>query len=325
MPPAPRLVCLGNLSLDNVVQPGIASSSGMTHSARAGGDALYGVLAARLVLPETAMLAPVGRDLPPDMAALLASYGLSPEAMPRRDRPTLRNRIVYETHDRRVVTLLSEDADFEVLSPRSADMPEHYWAADAFMILAMTLEAQRDLVQGCRSRTRALVALDPQEEYVEGNVEAILDLITRVDVFMPSLDEVRRLLGHAEPARAARQLAARGPGIVVVKMGAEGSLIHQAATGRDIVMPAYPVRPFDATGAGDAYCSAFMAALVTMPGDPLRAGAAGAVAASYAVGGYGIDGLVAASAADLGARLEHWSGFRSIRAKCPWTRNTPEP
>ncbi len=265
------------------------------------------MLAARLVLPETEMLAPVGRDLPPDLDALLASYGLSSQAMPRRDRPTLRNRIVYQSHDRRVVTLLSDEADFELLSPRCADMPARYWAADAFMILAMTLDAQRDLVEGCRARTRALLALDPQEEYVEGNVEAILDLVARVDVFMPSLDEVRRLLGHAEPARAARQLAARGPGIVVVKMGAEGSLIHQAGTGRDIVMPAYPVRPLDTTGAGDAYCSAFMAALVTKPGDVRHAAAAGAVAASYAVGGYGIEGLLAASATDFGSRLERWS------------------
>ena len=316
MSPAPRLVCLGNLSLDDVAQPGGLQRVGVAHPGVAGGDALYGVLAARLVLPGTAMLAPVGRDLPPDIDALLASYGLSSEGMPRRDRPTLRNRIVYETHDRRVVTLLSEAADFELLSPRSADMPARYWAADAFMILAMTLDAQRDLVEGCRARagTRpgALVALDPQEEYIEGNVEAILDLVARVDVFMPSLDEVRRLLGHAEPARAARQLAALGPGIVVVKMGAEGSLIHQVSTGRDIVMPAYPVRPLDTTGAGDAYCSAFMASLVTMPDDLPRAAAAGAVAASYAVCGYGIDGLASANAADFGMRLEHW--LKRLRA-----------
>ncbi len=302
MTPAPRLVCLGNLSLDDIVQP-----DGTKQPGRAGGDALYGVLAARLVLPQTAMLAPVGRDLPAEMEALLASYGLSSEAMPRRDRPGLRNRIVYQSHDSRVVTLLSQAADFEVLSPHADDMPARYWAAEAFMILAMTLDAQRDLVEGCRTHTRALVALDPQEEYVDGNVAAILDLVARVDVFMPSLDEVRRLLGHAEAARAARQLAARGPGIVVIKMGAEGSLIHQAATGRDIVMPAYPVRPLDTTGAGDAYCSAFMAALVTTPGDLAGAAEAAAVAASYAVGGHGIDGLVSANTGDFTARLDHWS------------------
>jgi hypothetical protein len=62
----PPLICCGNLTLDDVVLP-----DGTEQPCSVGGDALYGVLAARLFLPEAQMLAPVGHDLPPHVWALM--------------------------------------------------------------------------------------------------------------------------------------------------------------------------------------------------------------------------------------------------------------
>lgn len=300
-PPDPKLVCLGNFTLDDIVQP-----DGSEHPSCIGGDALYGVLAARLWQPLSEMVAPVGRDLPARMRLMIEAAGLSQDGLPLRDCPTLHNRFVYETQDRRVVTLLSDEADFETLSPRGVDMPARYWNAGAFMILAMTLAAQQDLVASCRARGNAVVALDPQEEYVAGNEAAIQDLVSRVDVFMPSLDEVRRLLGHDDAPRAARQFAALGPRIVVVKMGAMGCLVHDAASDRDIAMPARPVIPIDTTGGGDAFCCGFMAALVEAPLDLERAAAVGAVSASLAIMHYGAEGLLQATPAQARSLLADW-------------------
>ena len=303
---SPPLVCFGNLTLDDIVQP-----DGTEQPRCIGGDALYGVLAARLWQPMAEMVAPIGHDLPARIRTVIGAARLSQDGLPRRECPTLHSRIVYETQDRRIVTLLSDEADFETLSPRAADVPERFWSARAFMILAMTLSAQQDLVTACRARGNGVVALDPQEEYITGNEEAIRDLVARVDVFMPSLDEVRRLLGHDDPSRAARTLAALGPRIVVIKMGAQGCLVHDAASDRDFTMPAYPVVPVDTTGAGDAFCSAFLATLLDEPGDLERAAAAGVISAAFAVASYGTAGLLGATSENahdlLAARLRRKS------------------
>ncbi len=299
---SPPLVCFGNLTLDDIVQP-----DGTEQPLCIGGDALYGVLAARLWQPLAEMVAPVGYDLPDGIRTVISAAQLSQDGLRPRDCPTLHNRIVYETQDRRVVTLLSDQADFETLSPCAADVPERFWDARGFMILAMTLKAQQGLVAACRTRGDAVIALDPQEEYVTGNEAAIRELVAHVDIFMPSLDEVRRLLGHDDPPRAARTLAALGPRIVVIKMGARGCLVHDAASGRDLIMSAHPVVPVDTTGGGDAFCSAFLAALLEHPADLERAAAAATVAAAFAIASYGTAGLLAATPAKarglLGTRL----------------------
>jgi len=283
---APRLVCCGNLTIDDVVLP-----DGRARPGCIGGDALYGALAARLLLPDAEMLAPVGCDLPPSVWALIAARGFSREGLPQRDCPTIRTRFVYETADRRVATLLSDQADFDTLSPRGPDVPPRYWGARAFMVLAMSLSAQRDLVADLRAGSDAIIALDPQEEYIAGNEAAVLDLVSRVDVFMPSRDEVSLLAGDRTPQDAARYFAGLGPRIVVIKLGAAGCLVHDRDTGRFLAQPAYPGVVVDTTGAGDAFCCAFMASLVLAPHDLARAARAGAKAASLAVAGFGTEGF----------------------------------
>ncbi len=295
----PALVCLGNLSIDDVVHP-----DGSLHAGQVGGDALYATLAAKLFQPRTEMVAPVGRDHPAVLAAILRRAGLCTDGLPPRDCDTLANRIEHHGHDSRTFTLLSGEADFETMSPRPADVPACYREASAFLILAMTLAAQQELVPACRAHPGALVALDPQAEYINGQVDPILAMVRHVDVFTPSLDEVALLLGHADPGRAVRQLAALGPRIVVVKMGGEGSWTHDALNGVDIVLPPYPGQPVDTVGGGDAFCGGFLAAM-TRSGDLRRAAVCGAVAASFAIASFGVAALEAATP----EAAEHRTGF----------------
>jgi ribokinase len=287
---APHLVCCGNLTLDDLVLP-----DGTEQKACIGGDALYGVLAARLFLQEAQMLAPVGCDLPASVWSMIEEAGLSRDGMPARGCPTIRTHFAYATDDRRVATLLSSETDFGILSPRAVDVPAQYWAARAFMVLAMTLDAQRDLVAALRARGGIAIGLDTQDEYIDGNESAILDLVGQVDVFMPSADEVRLLIGDREPAEAAQFFAALGPRIVVIKLGAAGCLVHNARSGTSFTRPPCPGPVVDTTGAGDAFCSGFMASLVQWPDDLDRAAAAGAVAARFAVAGFGAGALFAAA------------------------------
>ncbi len=298
MIPVPSLVCFGNLTLDDIVQP-----DGTVREWCIGGDALYGVLGARLFDSRAEMVAPVGRDFPQDISARIRRAGLSGAGLPERSCPTLHTRFVYQTPDHRTVTLVSDAGDFEILSPKASDVPEPYWQADAFMILAMTLQAQQALIPACRARSAAPIALDPQEEYIVGNEAAVLDLVAQTDIFLPSLAEVRLLLGHEDAPRAARQFAQLGPRIVVIKMGARGCLVYHAEDNSIFVQPAFPSAPVDTTGSGDAFCCAFLASLAAAPALLHQAAAAGTVAASFALAGYGAEALFEATPAQAFARL----------------------
>ena len=299
---SPALVCLGNFTIDDVMLPDGREMPGCI-----GGDALYATLAARPWEPSCELVAPVGNDFPAEISERMRKAGLADDGLPRHDLPTLHNRVEYFADGTRRWTLFATEREFDELSPRPADIPASYRNARAFMVLAMTLSAQRDLVADLRANTRAIVALDPQEDYIEGNEAAIRTMVSQLDIFMPSAEEVQRLLGTGDWDVAARALAELGPQVVVIKLGAEGSLIYDRRRDAQFRIPAFPVKNVvDTTGAGDSFCGAFMACYLQDPARPEEAARAGAVAASFAVEGYGVDPLFEALPARMRERLETW-------------------
>lgn len=297
----PRLVCLGNLTIDDVVLPDGTERPGCT-----GGDALYASLAARLFEPRTEMVAPVGSDWPASTSLQIRTAGLSEAGLLPRDIPSLHNRVAYDADGGRVWTLFNGDDAFHILSPTVTDIPQSFLKAEIFLILAMTLEAQIDLVHGLKDRPGSLVALDMQEDYIRGNEQVLRNLIGQCDIFMPSADEAQQLLGHQDWEAAARTFADLGPQVVVLKLGADGVLVHDRATDRMIRVPPFPGQVVDTTGAGDSFCGGFLAALLQDRGDLESAARAGAVAAAFAVSDYGADPMFKAEPGEARRRLQAW-------------------
>ncbi len=114
----------------------------------------------------------------------------------------------------------------------------------------------------------ATLSVDPNWDPSGGWDGGLPALLPTVDVFLPNAAEAQMLTGRSDPLEAARALASSGGGLaadgarrplVVVKLGRDGAL----AVGADRTewhVPAYPIEPVDATGAGDAFDAAFLAA-----------------------------------------------------------------
>jgi len=77
-----------------------------------------------------------------------------------------------------------------------------------------------------------------------------------LEILFPSLEEGRYLTGQTEPLDIAEALLQYYP-LVVLKLGREGSLVGTQP------VPTEAVKPLDATGAGDAFCAAFLAAYLS--------------------------------------------------------------
>ncbi|HEX9013839.1 MAG TPA: PfkB family carbohydrate kinase [Anaerolineaceae bacterium] len=289
------LVCLGNLSIDDVVLP-----DQTTRPNCFGGDTIYGALGARWWSDSVRFVAPAGADFPAENLDYLEKAGLETRGLPRRSIPGVHYRVVYHSRDQRTWTMLSEGGDFGALSPSLADIPADYLDASAFLILAMDLGAQEALAPALHAR--GMLALDPQEEYIPGNEARVLAMLADVDIFLPSQEEIFLLFGHRDYETACRELAARGPQVVVVKLGQAGSLVYDARADSFHRIPIYKTQTLDTTGAGDTYSGGFTAMYVRN-GDLVKAGLAGAVSASFAVEGFGLSHMFAIPAAAARQRL----------------------
>lgn len=96
---------------------------------------------------------------------------------------------------------------------------------------------------------------DPAEQWGD----EIFDVLDNVDVFLPNDDEARLIAGTNDLDQAMEVLAQHA-GTVVVTCGGEGVRAQQGR--RVISLPAIPVNPVDAVGAGDSFNAGFLSRYV---------------------------------------------------------------
>lgn len=100
---------------------------------------------------------------------------------------------------------------------------------------------------------------DPKSEAARVDWPAWLArVLPLVDIFLPSLDETRLMLGtDEEPAELAARLHGWGAGIVGLKMGARGLFCRW--DNRDYHAPCFEVEVAGTTGSGDSTIAGFLA------------------------------------------------------------------
>jgi ribokinase len=151
-------------------------------------------------------------------------------------------------------------------------------------------------------RRNCLVSVDPHELWITGYETILQSMLAEVDCFLPSRFEARLCYGLDAPEEAVRAFAEWGPEVVVIKLGAEGSLVYEAGQRRVTHIPIYPAQVRDTTGAGDAFCGGFLAGYL-LTGNPITAAQYGTVSASYIIEGVGALATAQPSFEDVQRRL----------------------
>jgi len=108
--------------------------------------------------------------------------------------------------------------------------------------------------------------------------------MTKCDIALPGLEDAQALTGLDAPDAIADFYLGLGAGIVALTLGAEGTLVATAEERR--LVPSIPVKPVDATAAGDTFDGAFLAEL-SRGRDPFAAAAYANAAAALSTQGYG--------------------------------------
>jgi len=155
---------------------------------------------------------------------------------------------------------------------RRADVPVRLFSGAAALHLTGYTFCEPPLLEVAlwllgQARDRGLaVTIDPGSAAFLDRMEpaAFLRCTEGAAVCFPNRDEAAVLTGEAEPLAMAARLT-RYYGAVVVKLGAAGCVL---AVPREapVLVAGHPVRAIDTTGAGDAFCGAFMSRWLTAPG-----------------------------------------------------------
>jgi ribokinase len=123
--------------------------------------------------------------------------------------------------------------------------------------------------------------------FTKETVGPLLEILPRVYVFLPNIDEARKILGLDEntgPEKAARILLDMGVRVAAIKMGSKGSWV--ADRNNIEYVPPFSVKVVDTTGAGDNFNAGFISAYIS--GRALKECAViGSATAALKIGGVG--------------------------------------
>jgi len=285
--PRGRIVVFGDVIDDIVVvpkepvRPDTDTSSSIRH--RAGGSAANVAAWLGSLGAPVDLVGMVGVDDVDRHTTVLAAFGVRPLIHGHPELPTGTIVVIVDGERR---TMLTERGANSRLDPRR--VTDELLATAAVLHLtgysivdSPDPDALADLVSRA-TRCGVAVSVDPASAgyIVDFGVRRFLDAMSGATLVFPNLDEGRALTGESDPLKVAASLGRRF-GLVALTLGPEGVIVvHEG--GAPVSIPAVPSRILDPTGAGDAFCAAFLAAWSIVP-DAVAAANAGVEVAGRAV------------------------------------------
>jgi sugar/nucleoside kinase (ribokinase family)/fructoselysine-6-P-deglycase FrlB-like protein len=251
-----RVVVVGNLTIDDVVQP-----DGTTLMGRLGGNTVHCATAALAGGAAVAVVTRRGEDFPTEALEALAAAGADISGVVEVAGPTVRNWVVYEADGRRHWLYRTPEGRSAEVAPEPGDIsPELLADAGVVHVAAMPLANAEAVVAHVRHLAPQVeVTLDTHEDWVGSVRDRALDLARQVTLFEPSLEELRELTGAQTAPDGLAALEAAGIRRAVVKAGGDGAYVLE--DGSVTHLAALPTDVVDSTGAGDAFCGAVAAGL----------------------------------------------------------------
>jgi len=125
----------------------------------------------------------------------------------------------------------------------------------AFLLPGLDGRPMANILRSAQKRevmTSLDVSWDPYNKWME-KLELCLPY---VDIFLPNLEEGKRLTGKEKPEEIANILLSYGIRIVGLKLGPRGCYLRTGE--EEFILPAFRVKTVDLTGAGDSFIAGFL-------------------------------------------------------------------
>jgi sugar/nucleoside kinase (ribokinase family) len=324
-------------SANSLMIGGIREDYCITHEGCAitgvlGGNAIYAAVGARLWSGRVSVLSRVGRNFPLEMLRQLDQSGISTSTVRILDQEIdSRTFYAYRSPEERLDTdppshyarwglafppalkgyrSSTEGQDDRNVPTAATIRPDdisaahlvglhgaHLSPADYLTHLTLPSHLKRHGVE--------TVTLDPSIRYMNPGYKADLHIILKgVTAFLPSMHEATSFI--ADQLKPIWDLAdlfhSMGPQLIVIKAGSDGQYVSESQHNKRWHVPAYASQVRDVTGAGDAFCGAFLLGLLQTQ-DVLEATLRGNISASFVIEGSGALYALDTPASLVSARL----------------------
>ena len=291
------LLVTGSIAIDTVRTPYGVSENCL------GGSVVYFSMAASFFSP-VRVVGVVGSDCPFDFSKVFAGRNIDLTGLEvRTQSKTFRWAGSY--HDN-MDDRTTDCMELNVLAEAPPKVPEAFKDSE-FVFLANTAPAlQLELLE--QIEEPVFVAADTMNCWIQDYLSDLKELLKKIDCLIINEDEARMLADEHNLIRAARKILDMGPGVVIAKKGASGSILC-SANGERFILPAYPADDVkDPTGAGDSFAGGFMGYLAKSGKTDFEtlktAVACGTVVASFTIADFSLNGLNSINRSDIDSRLE---------------------
>ncbi|MBX2988726.1 MAG: bifunctional hydroxymethylpyrimidine kinase/phosphomethylpyrimidine kinase [Bdellovibrionaceae bacterium] len=290
-----EILVVGSLAYD-----GISTPAGRVDRAL-GGSANYFSLAASLFAP-VRVVGVVGEDYGKEDEELLRSRRVDLSGLERVKGKTFFWEGKYEGDLNEAITLKTELNVFEHFNP---NLPEKFRDSEFVFLANIAPELQMQVLD--QVRAPKFVGMDTMNFWIGSKKEALLKILSRVDVVLINETEAEMLTGAANAISAAPKITAMGPKAVVIKRGEYGFAFYSKTEGF-CILPAMPIPGVvDPTGAGDTFAGGFFGHLaklgrVPTAADMREACISGTLLASFTIQDFSVRALAKVTSDDIRER-----------------------
>ncbi|MCK4901285.1 MAG: carbohydrate kinase family protein [Anaerolineales bacterium] len=268
---------------DDIVTP-----EGHSHMKVLGGGGPQTAFGMRLWSSEVGLVAGVNQTDREFIYEWLSTSDIDRRGIRTSNLPTPRAWQLLEADGRRTQVWRVSQETIQNHLHRSLDyLPEDYRGASGFHFGIHPEEPGLEFMASLHE-LGAIVSIEPFKpaDKVPTPLE-LRNLLSYVDIFSANQLEAFSLVSIENPKEQALRLAESGARVVVIRLGAGGSLVLDSLRGKWARVPAVPIQVFDPVGAGNAYCGGFLVGW-SQSHDVKIAGTYAAVAASFMIEQVGV-------------------------------------
>jgi sugar/nucleoside kinase (ribokinase family) len=301
------LVVVGSIAFDAVKTP-FGERERML-----GGSATHFSLAASF-FTDVRVVGPVGDDFGDEEYAVLHGRGVNTDDIEHvAGGETFFWRGHYEYDLNQAHT---DDTQLNVFGEFEPKLSEASRTADHLFLANIQPDLQRGVREQCGSANWA--GLDSMNLWIDIARDSLVRTISGVDLVFLNDAEIRQLTEQPNLVRAARDVMAMGPKVVVAKQGEYGAALF--TENGFFALPAFPLETvIDPTGAGDSFAGGFLGYLSsqddwTNEATLRRAMTYGSALASFNVEEFGTERVARLERDEIDARFEEFRRITALEA-----------
>ncbi len=301
------LVVVGSIAFDAVKTP-FGERERML-----GGSAVHFSLAASF-FTDVRVVGPVGDDFGDEQHAVLNDRGVNTDDIEHVEGG---QTFFWRGHyDYDLNTAYTDDTQLNVFGDFAPKLSEASKSADTLFLANIQPDLQREVREQCGDVE--LAGLDSMNLWIETARDSLAKAVSGVDLVFMNDAELRMFTEQSNLVKAARDVIAMGPRVVVAKQGEYGAALF--TEDGFFALPGYPLEDvLDPTGAGDSFAGGFLGYLDAHSGDLgqdvlRRAMTYGSVMASFNVEQFGAEQVQALGHDRINTRFDEFKSMTHFEA-----------